>query len=236
MMHLNTSGNGKVFVVGVSFGLLLGVVWKFLLQDSSDDRRNSFSSKSRPHDIIATETTLHRKKPCNSLKKSGARAPKTIEICLDDITSAIEAKAGNASAVELCVNRIEGGVTPSIGFVEECVELFQGTDVEVHVLVRPRPGGFVYTQQEFDVILRDILTAKAAGVSGVVVGILLPDGNIDIERMRIVRKISEGIQLTFHRAFDVCAEADNALEVSSNRFRIPRTRLDGLVDHLNCLR
>lgn len=99
----------------------------------------------------------------------------TIEFCVSDIASAIAAIHGGATSLELCSNRLEGGVSPSLGFVEECVRICRNLSVEVHVLVRPRPGGFVYDQEEFEVILRDISAYIAAGVDGnAVISICLP--------------------------------------------------------------
>mmetsp|Transcript_28158 Transcript_28158/g.40090 ORF Transcript_28158/g.40090 Transcript_28158/m.40090 type:complete len:284 (+) Transcript_28158:39-890(+) len=129
----------------------------------------------------------------------------TIEICLSDIQSVIEAIKGGATSLEICSNRIEGGITPSIGFVEECVRLCKssGHEVEVNVLVRPRAGNFLYQPTELTVIYKDVLAIKNAGAKGIVFGALTSDGSIDIDVMQEVRRLSLGMQLTFHRAFDV---------------------------------
>ena len=89
-----------------------------------------------------------------------------VEICLSDIESAIQAVRGGATSLELCSNRIEGGITPSIGFVEECVHLFKETGIEINVLIRPRPGDFCYTKNEFSTIERDIKAINRAGATG----------------------------------------------------------------------
>ena len=78
--------------------------------------------------------------------------------------------------------------------------------MNIHVLIRPRPGDFAYSNDEFEVILRDVIAFKRLGVDGVVVGLLLPNGEIDTIRMQVVRKLTSGIHLTFHRAFDLCRE------------------------------
>lgn len=90
----------------------------------------------------------------------------TVEIMVTDIESAKEAIKGGANSLELCANRLEGGTTPSIGFIEEVVKLCRSLSVEVNVLIRPRPGDFVYSEAEFELIQRDILAAKVAGVDG----------------------------------------------------------------------
>lgn len=91
---------------------------------------------------------------------------RTIEICLSDIESVRHAIRGGATSVEICSDRPEGGTTPSIGLVEEAVKLCSKHNVEVHVLIRPRAGDFVYSKEEFEVMKRDILAAKVAGADG----------------------------------------------------------------------
>eukprot|EP00605_Chrysophyceae_sp_TOSAG23-4_P001581 GSChrysophyteH1.ASY1.ANO1.1736.1 assembled CDS len=128
---------------------------------------------------------------------------KVIEVCCSDIESILEAMEGGATSLELCSDRPQGGITPSISLIEEAVKQTAGTNILTHVLVRPRPGGFVYSRAEFHLMVRDVLAAKSAGAHGVVVGVLTSDGRIDIPRMRLLRTVSRGMLLTFHRAFDV---------------------------------
>ena len=109
------------------------------------------------------------------------------------------------TSIEICSDRYQGGVTPSFGLVQEVVKRYKH-QVDIHVLIRPRPGDFAYSNDEFEVILRDIISFKGLEVDGVVVGLLLPNGEIDIIRMQVIRKLTSGIRLTFHRAFDVCGE------------------------------
>lgn len=140
-----------------------------------------------------------------------------VEICVSDIESAYQSWRGGANSLELCSNRLEGGVTPSTGLIEECIARFQMPGIfEVHVLIRPRPGDFFYSDAEFDVILRDITLVKHLGATGVVIGLLDKEGHVDKERMRIVRKLTAGMSLTFHRAFDVSAD-DEASKVPCSK-------------------
>ena len=90
----------------------------------------------------------------------------TVEIMVTDIESAHQAVKGGANSLELCANRVEGGTTPSIGFIEEVVNICRTTSIEVNVLIRPRPGDFVYSPAEFELIQKDILAAKLAGADG----------------------------------------------------------------------
>lgn len=135
-----------------------------------------------------------------SQKKYQAR---TVEVCVSDVESAKAAVAGGATSLELCSNRPEGGVTPSVGFIQAVVGLCKSTHVTVNVLIRPRPGGFVYSSSEFDVMIRDIVTSKSYGVDGIVTGVLDSSGRIDVTRMKIIRSVCGDLCLTFHRAFDV---------------------------------
>lgn len=129
----------------------------------------------------------------------------TIEICVSDIESVIAALEGGATSLELCCDRPQGGVTPSLALIEESVRLAKNSShlVTINVLIRPRPGGFIYTDAEFELIIKDCLAAKEAGAHGVVVGFLLANGQIDFTRLRILRAITPDMILTFHRAFDV---------------------------------
>jgi len=112
-------------------------------------------------------TTHKRKLLIKSIKSSALNnSLRTVEICICDIESARHAVNGGANSLELCSNRMEGGTTPSIGFIEECVKLCRSFDVEVHVLIRPRAGDFVYTVEEFEVMERDIMAAKMSGADG----------------------------------------------------------------------
>lgn len=129
---------------------------------------------------------------------------RVMEICIDNIESCLMAAEGGANSVELCSDRTNGGITPSYGFISECVSRLKSSEVKVHVLIRPRMGDFTYSATEFDVILRDILAAQALGAQGVVVGVVTSEGKVDTERLRVIRTLSRGMILTFHRAFDSC--------------------------------
>ena len=88
-----------------------------------------------------------------------------VEICLSDIASAIAAIAGGSSSIELCTNRAEGGVTPFIGLVEEVVRMSRGKNVQIHVLIRPRPGNFVYSAGKLNTTVHHFITNNPEGIS-----------------------------------------------------------------------
>jgi len=123
--------------------------------------------------------------------------------------SCLAAVQGGATSLELCSNRPEGGTTPSLGFVQAVVDRFASTNVQVHALIRPRPGDFVYTPAEFDVMLRDILAVRSCGADGVVCGIINAQGKIDVDRMKVVRQYSSKLILTFHRCFDLLSSSSS---------------------------
>jgi len=134
-----------------------------------------------------------------------------IEVCVGSVFSAIEAEKGGASRVELCDNLFEGGTTPSIAAIEKTCELL---NIPVHVMIRPRGGDFLYSDLEYEIMKKDISYAKKGGASGVVIGLLLPDGSVDECRTAELVKISSslGMGVTFHRAFDMASNPYKALE------------------------
>ena len=131
-----------------------------------------------------------------------------IEVCVDSMESARAAVRGGADRLELCANLIIGGTTPSPYLIREAV----GLGIPVNVLIRPRFGDFCFTEDEKREQLQSLAQLKALGASGAVVGALLPDGALDVEFLRACRAAADGLHLTMHRAFDVCVDAEKALE------------------------
>lgn len=137
--------------------------------------------------------------------------PVSLEVCANSVTSALAAQAGGAVRVELCENLYEGGTTPSYGEILMARKLLH---IKLYVLIRPRAGDFLYTDLEFNIMMADIRYCIEAGCDGVVIGMLNADGTIDKARCSEMVSLARqwGLGVTFHRAFDMCADMDTALE------------------------
>lgn len=132
------------------------------------------------------------------------------EVCANSVESCLAAQAGGANRVELCAGIPEGGTTPSYGEISMAREVLDIT--RLHVIIRPRGGDFLYSPMEVKTMLKDIEMAKHLGVDGVVFGCLTTNGEIDFTVMQELMKASQGLSVTFHRAFDVCRNPKEALE------------------------
>lgn len=131
-----------------------------------------------------------------------------IEIAAFTPTAAIIAARAGADRIELCAGYAEGGLSPSFGTISL---VRKKTSIPLHVMVRPRPGDFIYTEIEKDVILQDIEFCRQAGVNGIVFGALTPEGKPDVPFIKQVMEQSHGLAVTFHRAFDLCIDPKEAL-------------------------
>jgi len=132
-----------------------------------------------------------------------------LEICCGSIDDAIQSEKGGAERVELCSALFRGGLTPSIGTIQEAKRRLK---IPIIVMVRPRGGGFCYTDAEFATMERDAKAAVDNGADGVVFGILKEDGRIDERRTKRICRIIGKRQAVFHRAFDVTPDPLRALD------------------------
>lgn len=133
-----------------------------------------------------------------------------IEICANSVESAVKAQEGGAYRVELCADIPEGGTTPSFGEMRMARQLLQKT--KLHVIIRPRGGDFLYSQLEQEIMLHDIKVARQLGADGVVFGCLTAEGNVDVQAMKKLMNAVGNMNVTFHRAFDMCRNPHEALE------------------------
>lgn len=137
---------------------------------------------------------------------------KLLEVCAATLGSCYAAKEAKANRVELCSALEVGGLTPSLGLIKAAVQLAKG-QMAVRVLIRLRPGDFCYTKEDVDVMCEDIRVCAREGVDGVVVGALTPEGDLDVAAVRrMVEAWGKKGGLTFHRAFDRCANPLAVLE------------------------
>lgn len=131
------------------------------------------------------------------------------ELCVETVDAAIAAKEGGADRIELCSSLAEGGLTPSPGLL---MRVLQQVTLPVHVMVRPRSGDFLYSVEDFAAMEQDLRYAKSMDATGVVFGILLADGRVDIPRTERLVALASPMEVTFHRAFDCTRNLAEALE------------------------
>lgn len=132
-----------------------------------------------------------------------------LELIAFDMASCIAIDKSGAHRIELCDNPHEGGTTPSYGFVKTAREK---VSVDLFPIIRPRGGDFLYSDDEFRVMEKDVKLCKEAGCDGVVLGLLKKDGSIDLERTSRLVDIAYPMSVTFHRAFDHCRNPVAAME------------------------
>ncbi|SRR5574343_105542 len=131
------------------------------------------------------------------------------ELCAASIDAIKIAKELNFDRIELCQTLEQGGITPSYGMIEYAIAY----GIETHVLIRPRPGGFFYSEEEVEVMLREILNCKEMGAKGIVIGALTEAGEVDETFLQEAMQKAKGMEVTFHRAFDDCIEWEKAMDV-----------------------
>ena len=132
-----------------------------------------------------------------------------IEVCCGSVDDAVEAAEGGAARIELNSSLFFGGLTPSLGTI---IEAKRRLDIPIMVMIRPRGGGFCYTEAEMAVMLHDTKLAVEHGAGGIVFGILTQDGLVDVDRCRKILELTQGRETVFHRAFDVTPDPIEALE------------------------
>lgn len=133
-----------------------------------------------------------------------------IEICTNGYQSVINAQENAAHCAELCESLEVGGVTPSYGTLKKVANDMK---IPVRVLIRPRSGNYIYNDSELEIMCQDIQLVKELGYDGVVIGALNENGDLDVEKIKAMMKVGEGMKFTFHRAIDACNNPLEALEI-----------------------
>lgn len=124
------------------------------------------------------------------------------EVCVDTVIGARIARNAGADRIELCTALDLGGLTPSAGLIDQAV----ATGITTHVLIRSRPGDFLYADDEIAVMEDDVRQAFSLGAASVVIGALTPDGNLDLSAIGRLVAAADGMPVALHRAFDVVAD------------------------------
>lgn len=133
-----------------------------------------------------------------------------IEAAVDSFDGAVRAQAAPVQRIELCGPLLDGGTTPSAGLIARCSEKLLAS---VNVLIRPRSGDFVYSDDEIEIMKRDIAVARELGVDGLAFGVLTADGDVDAAKMAELIAVATPLRVVFHRAFDSVRDQDDAMEL-----------------------
>jgi copper homeostasis protein len=137
------------------------------------------------------------------------RSTMVLEVCIDSLESAIAAERGGSKRVELCSDLLEGGVTPGAGLI---ASVRRHIGIDLFVMIRPRGGDFFYTDLEFEVMREEIAHARRLGADGIVLGLLDPQGRVDVARTRELVELAAPLPVTFHRAIDMTPNLVAALD------------------------
>jgi copper homeostasis protein len=132
-----------------------------------------------------------------------------LEVIAFNIESCLTAQQSGANRIELCDNPGEGGTTPSAGMISRARDL---TAIHLYPIIRPRGGDFLYSDDEFRIMLHDVKLCNAIGTDGVVIGLLNADGSVDKERTKHLVEAAYPMGVTFHRAFDRVKDPVQSLE------------------------
>ncbi|WP_292010416.1 copper homeostasis protein CutC [Chryseobacterium sp.] len=132
-----------------------------------------------------------------------------IEIACFNLESAIIAFQNGADRIEFCDGLSEGGTTPDFEVIKK---LRSETDIPIFAMIRPRGGGFTYSDAEFQQMKEDLVNLKSLQVDGFVFGILDENNEIDEEQNRELVELAKPLPCTFHRAFDRAKGLENSLQ------------------------
>lgn len=131
------------------------------------------------------------------------------EACVENYSQGKRAEEYGANRIELCDNLTQGGTTPSYGTI---VLAKKNINIDINVIIRPRGGDFVYTEDEFEIMKKDIQVCKEIGINGVVFGILNKDNTLDFNRVKELVELARPLSVTFHMAFDKIKDKKQAMD------------------------
>jgi copper homeostasis protein len=131
------------------------------------------------------------------------------EVCVETFDVAVAAENTGVTRIELCSALALGGLTPPNSLIQKVCQTLK---IPVNVMVRPRAGDFLYSKNEFELMLHDVEHTKTCGAAGIVFGILNEDGHVDVKRCKQIIDVAGPMHVTFHRAFDMTVDPFLALE------------------------
>jgi copper homeostasis protein len=131
-----------------------------------------------------------------------------LEVCCGSVEEAVAAAEAGADRLELCAALPTGGVTPSIGMIEE---VRARVSLPLVAMVRPREGGPCPHEADFRAAVRDVRHCVAAGADEIICGVLDAESRVDLARNAELVAAAEGTPVAFHRVFDMAADLDEAL-------------------------
>ncbi|RAL21061.1 copper homeostasis protein CutC [Thermoflavimicrobium daqui] len=130
-----------------------------------------------------------------------------LEVIATHVTDAKIAEESGADRIELITGILEGGLTPSYGLIEQVVNAVQ---IPVNVMVHPHSASFCYNSDDLKTMQKDIQMIKKLGANGIVLGVLTPDQKINVEALQFLLSEADGLDVTFHRAFDEVPDQEEA--------------------------
>ena len=158
-----------------------------------------------------------------------------IEVCAESYEYALKAEKAGANRIELCKDLHLDGLTPDY---ESAKRTIDSLNIPVFILIRPREGDFIYSNEEFELMKRDIIKFKEMGCKGIVSGVLNDDNSINLERTKELVELSRPLEFTFHRAFDVVSdplkEIENLIRLGVDRI-LTSGQKDKAIEGLNLL-
>jgi len=141
-----------------------------------------------------------------------------IEVCAESYEYALKAEKAGADRIELCKDLYLDGLTPDY---ESAKKTIDSLNIPVFILIRPRKGDFIYSNEEFELMKNNIAKFKEMGCKGIVSGVLNSDNSIDLNRTKELIDLSRPLEFTFHRAFDVVSypfkEIENLIKLGAER-------------------
>lgn len=134
-----------------------------------------------------------------------------LEVCVDDAKGLDAAIKGGADRIELCAALAIGGLTPSIGLMQ----LSAKAPIPIMVMIRPRAGSFVWSEDELQIMEAEIAATRALGLAGVVIGANLLDGKLDKPALQRLVKAADGLDIALHRSIDLTPDAAQAVQAAA---------------------